>query len=77
MLSHLSGKADLADQLLQSLKVLGPDWHSRSEIAKQWGKSRLTAWEISLLNYLIETEKVELRVVRRSNGMPIYEYKVK
>ena len=48
-----------AEKLFEALKALGAGWHSRAELARQVGKTRLNPFDIALLEVLRESGLIE------------------
>ncbi len=67
-----------AQKILQALRDLGPDWHSRAVIAAHLNKRRLNPAEVAVLNMLVESGRVEAERHIIDGPMPmIWEYRIR
>lgn len=56
MVSPITSKREL---LIDALRGLGPGWHSRSDLARAFGKKRLNPVETAALDHLAATDEIE------------------
>jgi hypothetical protein len=50
---------DKEHEMMAAVKALGPGWHDRQDIADHMGKNRLNPAEVTVLDVLVMTGKLE------------------
>lgn len=65
------------EALLSILRRAGDQWLTRTQIAQSAGRSRLTPYDISTLDFLAIAGEIEVRQAKRGLVATRFEYKAK